>query len=84
MPLGIIDAYVKGIQDGERIVGFDFDGFGVTWERRNGTHKLSGTLLPGDQSVSLERLVLRYNRRSKVRPARPAATRGGEAYLAVR
>lgn len=23
----IIDAYVKGIQDGERIVGFDFDGF---------------------------------------------------------
>ena len=23
----IIDAYVQGIQDGERIVGFDFDGF---------------------------------------------------------
>ena len=31
LPVGtecsIIDAYVKGIQDGERIVGFDFDGF---------------------------------------------------------
>lgn len=31
LPVGkecsIIDAYVKGIQDGERIVGYDFDGF---------------------------------------------------------
>lgn len=53
--------------------------FGVTWERRNGTHKLSGTLRPGDSVCLLERLVLRYNRRLKkfVQQGRSNARRRG-------